>query len=298
MSDAKNYLRNGYVHIKSPFSESEIAKMRKAMLQGGNESSVKGIDFLLANKEIYSGQLDKTISGRLANIFGSNYKIVNDINIHLDQFYNDRPDKGWHIDAGAERLARYLFSSDYRFCKVGIYLQPNSKDLGGGVDVEVGGQNSFRFFGSGNFGYFLSLSYYFFDRLFISKFRKKISVELEAGDVLVFDSRLPHRSTPKKRKREAKEPEKLVIYWQIAGDRKNAFLYLKNAMFLEFSDKGNFRHYSEYLGYHYPTDYPDEYCQLVSDNIEVVSLPGNIASRYKDKIPEGALNEVFFPEQL
>ena len=54
---------------------------------------------------------------------------MNDINIQVEQYYNARKDKGWHIDAGHERLAKYLFDSSYGFCKVGIYTEPNTPDM-------------------------------------------------------------------------------------------------------------------------------------------------------------------------
>ena len=90
---------------------------------------------------------------------------MNDINIQVEQYYNARKDKGWHIDAGHERLAKYLFDSSYGFCKVGIYTEPNTPEYGGGIDVEISGHKSFKSFGSGKISLLRIIGLLFFRSL-------------------------------------------------------------------------------------------------------------------------------------
>ena len=45
---------------------------------------------------------------------------------------------GWHHDAGSERTSHYLFAPAYRCVKCGIYLQDNTVEWGGGIEIAPG----------------------------------------------------------------------------------------------------------------------------------------------------------------
>ena len=288
----KKYSENGYVLIPSVFNKSEVHEMREAISNG--DYSYKGlreIDFFLENKSIYKRQFNEKILKVIEEIFGCEYEIINDINIQSNLIDNTGRYDGWHIDAGSEFPQEYLFSGSYGVCKVGVYLQDNSR----GIDVEVGGHKRFKNFGKANHKKkLLALLYYYFDKAIISNFRKKIMVPLEAGDVLIFDSRLPHRSSPALRQRTEGEPAKIVIYWQVAKNQLNSKIFLKNAMKRAVSDENSFKYFMKYLGYFYPGDYPAEYCDEAKKNkIIIRSLSAEMSLRYK-MIEERAYNEAMF----
>ena len=80
----------------------------------------------------------------------------------------------------------YLFSQEYKFYKVGIFLQDNSFNYGGGIDLKKSSHKSFKDFGKQTLNYSISTT-------LIVNFLKKISrVPLKSGDVIIFDSRLAH----------------------------------------------------------------------------------------------------------
>ena len=133
---AQQYSKYGFVHLKQVINRSELDEIRNLIKSIGSGGFVKGIDFFLEHKTLYQHQFNSKILKALQEVFGNDYKLVNDINIQVEQYYNSRKDKGWHIDAGSERLAKYLFDSAYGFCKVGIYTEPNTLEYGGGIDVE------------------------------------------------------------------------------------------------------------------------------------------------------------------
>ena len=294
----KQYLKNGFVHIKNVVSRSEIDRLYGLIVSENSRPFVLGIDKLVQHPDIYSMQFNKKILSVVREIFGNNACLLNDINIQVDQFYNDRDDDGWHVDAGGERLARYLFKPGYGYAKVGLYLKDNSNSVGGGIDAEIGGHKSFRYFGDG-LGYVFSIFAYFIDRIFISRFRKKSMIDTKGGDVLIFDSRLPHRSTPKNITQVEAKERKVTLYWQVAKDHKNANDYLGHAMKMEVSDPNGFRHYAKFLSYKFPDDYPDQYVKSceVSD-MSVASLTDCLCDRYKNiEYPDGKYDDVFFAQK-
>lgn len=295
MGIKEDYLKNGFVHLKEVFSAEEVKIIREKINSNGSGSYVKDISDLLRDSEIYSVQFNRKIVGAVKEIFGNDALVLNDVNIHVNQFYNNRPDKGWHLDADGERLARYLFSSDYGFCKIGVYLKDNTESGGGGIDVEFGGHKSFCDFGSSRIGYALSVAYYFLGRTIFSIFRAKKRVESCAGDVIIFDSRLPHRSTPSNFPN--KEISKITIYWQVAKDELNARRYLIHSMHMASADPNNYYHYSDFLSYHYPDDYPSEYVALASNSgLRVSSLSSGACKRYAVNVGSGPFADSFFTE--
>jgi hypothetical protein len=295
MSNLKReYSKLGFVHLKQVLNSSELDEIRRLIKSCDSGGFVKEIDFFLEHKTLYQHQFNSKILDALKEIFGDDYRLVNDINIQVEQYYNARKDKGWHFDAGHERLAKYLFGSGYGFCKVGIYTEPNTLEYGGGIDVEMSGHKSFKSFGSGPIAYCAALFYYFFDRLILSPFRKKVSLQTRAGDVVIFDSRLPHRSTPRKMEREGIHEPKISVYWQVAKDSSNAQIYLKAAMHMAFFDKNNFKHYRQFLSYYYPAGFPKEYVDLAQNSSGVSSLSEKVSKQYAVELHSGTYEEVFF----
>lgn len=288
----KEYNKKGYVHLKGILNETEILELRNLILKSNKEKSfVKEIDFFLEHNSIYKLQFNKTILKSIKEIFGSEAMLLNDINIQVEQFYNDRSDKGWHIDAGGEGYSKYLFHPSYGYAKVGVYLKSNSIETGGGVDIEEGSHKAFRYFGSGNLAYFFSLLYYGLDRILFRFFRKSRIINTNQGDVLIFDSRLNHRSTPRK---SHSDVPKISIYWQVAKDSQNAKDYLRHAMKMAVSDKNNFKHYFQFLRYKYPDNYPKEYIRLAKNSILISNLSSRIAKLFSAEPQENSYDKNFF----
>ena len=108
--------------------------------------------------------------------------MIPDFQIHRNLFGT------WHVDSGAEKSAPYLHRKDYKFVKCGIYLQDNSKEWGGGIQL-------------------VPKSHLFPIKTQIRKLDHKIKsirdkfslknnildVPIKAGDFLAFDSRLLHK---------------------------------------------------------------------------------------------------------
>ena len=293
----KEYEKYGYVHLKEVLSTKDVEVLKNLILESGRRSYVREIDFLLKHHDLYKHQFNPSIISAVKQIFGVNSMYVNDVNIQVEQFYNDRPDKGWHADADGEGMAKYLFRREYGLAKIGIYLKSNSAEMGGGVDVEVGGHRSYQYFGDSFIGHFFSVIYYKIDRLLLSKFRRREMINTKAGDVLIFDSRLPHRSSPKFVSESDEDERKISIYWQVAKNANNANDYLRHSMRMDFVDENNFRHYGKFLSLSFPADYPVDYVNYASDYLPIASLSNSLSDRYKKDLPSGNYEEVFFNQK-
>lgn len=128
-------------------------------------------------------------------------------NYHVSR--TETPFAGWHRDAGGEyRYAgcrKLLNDPEYRFAKIGIYLQLNDTTAGGSIDVIPG---SHRW---GRLRYSLIANLFEFSRIGIKFFGKNRlvafdhwvckkmgvrSLSLKEMEIALFDSRLIHRGTP------------------------------------------------------------------------------------------------------
>jgi hypothetical protein len=208
---------------------------------------------------------------------------------------------GWHADAGSESGNQYLYSPDYQFGKLGLYLQDNTINFGGGIDVVPETHKAYRYMNGMRVFQKINAGFVAFSRKF-----KKLSVPLKSGDAVFFDSRLVHRSSPptsiqltsleasaQRVSYEKINPQnaKYVFYWN-AGSEKDANHFLRNSCMRSMNEemfaaegKGEL-FYSNYLRYTYPDDFPDEYKEAVdrSSRIVIDSLDANKSVLFKSLI--------------
>lgn len=164
--------------------------------------------------------------------YGIDIYITREIQLHINRRDNSGKLNGWHID-GAQEIVNcpilnpYLCNKNYQLYKVGIYLQSNAKDHPCGVDVKplfwptnLPVPKLFKL----PLALKLSLISLF---LFPGK-----TVNTQAGDAFLFDSRVFHRATPAL---SEKNPTKIVFYFNAALSRDIVDLHhnfmLKMAVF-------------------------------------------------------------------
>ena len=198
--------RFGFIHLKGVLEAKEISAIR--------ENLHKAYDALETNKnyrvrdllppdtftmpEIYRLPLKERIVQGLKAILEPNYTMLPDLLVSKNQAglhpgkYNKHP--GWHWDSSSEGKQSYFYDPGYRFVKCGLYLQENTEDYGGGVDI-VPGRHTFPLTAGGvNLNFKVKNLVDLFGMYF-----RSVMAKLEPGDFLAFHSCLPHRSTlPKK----------------------------------------------------------------------------------------------------
>jgi hypothetical protein len=195
---------------------------------------------------------------------------------------------GWHEDSGSEQTtgSAYLQSSSYRFAKCGVYLQDNTEEWGGGIMVVPGAH---RYPIRSPFPVLNRKIKTFTNR--VMRTLNAVTVDVRAGDMVFFDSRLPHASTFPSRIPEPTregtyhypteipdEHAKLILYWDACNeDMARDFMEnsVRRARKEEAPDAGVVSgvFYSDYLRRYFPDDYPDDFVSAATDSrVRIASL--------------------------
>jgi hypothetical protein len=135
------HTRNGYSHFRGVFTAAEIAALRAGVDRAFAESQPQRIDqarFLTAAKdapELACVLRHPGLVRSLSTILGDDYLHCDEFGVHAD-FYSS----GWHCDTSSPSNAGHDFFWDPNFnvVQVAIYLQPNDPANGGGLDVIPG----------------------------------------------------------------------------------------------------------------------------------------------------------------
>ena len=282
--DYKNFKKNGYITFESGLNNLEISNLRKLLLKHveDGDSCEFCIDYALQNKDVYKTLFKKNIIKKLNNL-SENIYYLTDLNIQINKISVSGRKKGWHIDANFEHYLKsdYLFSQDYRFYKVGIFLQDNLLNYGGGIDLKKASHKSFKNLGKKTLNYLYNFIF--------SKFpKKKYRVPTKAGDVIIFDSRLAHSSSSSQisTNKIKKDNMKIVLYWDVAGRLQDAENYLNSIIVKTFVNQklDNNIFNLNFLSHNYPNSFNDFHKDLISKSgISFCSLDSD-GSSYFEKI--------------
>jgi len=236
----EEFKKNGFVIIKNVIPAEKIESIRlllknefeKEAATGKKTRRPSGVRMFQV-PEIYMLLLSDPITSALKKIFGKNYVTIPDLIPQKDMC------GGWHLDCASEIPNSYLLDPDYTFAKCGIYLQDNSNEWGGGVDI-VPKHHTYpvTFLGTKVAHQVKSVK----NRIGI-RVKGKMA-ETKAGDMLVFDSRLPHRSTHPHLlptlpgvtldgntiRNMPFDKSKLSIYWNVCSTEKEARDFMLNSI--------------------------------------------------------------------
>ena len=215
MDDLKFYKENGFLIIKNVFNTNDLKAIRSILInEFKSKKNPKVLDVYQlknSNKFLSELYLSDKLYQKLYDIF--HHKEFGKIFILppfsiMRNFFPKHSSHTWHIDASGEFRYKYckdrIYAKDYLFAKVGIYLQNNS-EYGGQIDI-IRGSN--RTYGKRTFKSFLAKISLKMKMKFVSKLNIKIKkffekkflnyekLNLNLGDVVVFDSRVYHRGSP------------------------------------------------------------------------------------------------------
>jgi hypothetical protein len=297
-----NFLIKGYVVLPGVFNAEEVKILRGRLSEKFQEYYEKNIfkrcllpSESLNFKEIYAIPFREKIVKALKELLGDDYSMFSDLTVDRNCFgYN-----AWHTDANSEGDQPYLYEKNYKFVKCGVYLQSNSFEWGGGIDLVTGGHLFGRTFPFNLFNLEIRRK---FNSLYNQIGKKYFAgrAEIGPGDVVIFDSRLWHKSsTPHNilQNGEIKTlnnfiadiPEdktKFVIYWDCCNSASaegflNNNLGRANEEILNYKDEFLF---ADYLSKIFPDDYPADFVSSVKNNkIRVAGLEKEKALELKNK---------------
>lgn len=224
MSLLSEYKKYGFV--KFPLFDSEtVAYLRGKILEKiePGKSGEYYIDYYAGafNEDLFFG--NKELIKKIKELFKDPIYLP-DLNIQINRIDQKGFKRGWHLDCGTEYALKrdYLFDEHYEFLKVGIYLQDDTLDYGGGIEVQPKSHQPFFKYGRNHFSRMLLFLRVTFPTIFPSK-----RVKVKSGDVILFDSRLQHRSSSSliDFKIAGANNAKLTIYWTVAGSKYLAESY-------------------------------------------------------------------------
>jgi len=282
----RQFKKYGYVILDNVIDSDSVQALRSIIEDKSKISSSERmltIGDIVTCKELLILQFNTAIVDAVHKIF-ENPTYINDLQIQVNIFGNMGKTKGFHLDCGSELSDlrnNYLNKPDYRFAKIGIFFQNNDKQYGGGIDVVPYCHNIFLFCRS-----------LFFSRKILNtilrivpKVRLHKRARIRSGSVVIFDSRLPHRSSVPHsfidsykpdggRSNLPKEHSKYVMYWNVC-DQEYVSAFLSNSKKRAVADCSPLDEYfAEYLSYGYPVSYPEWYEDEVNrSQIKIAWLP-------------------------
>ena len=196
----ENYLLNGYLVIKSIFNKEYISKLRKRII----DLSYKDMEKyeILLDEDIQNILLNKKLITTIKEILDCNnilYYSDSSIVNHVNPFKNRN---GFHNDARGEDQNK-PYEQEYPILRVGIYFE-DYKNYSGGLKIKKKSHKYFIF----NFRRILADALRLFKILFTKtryslaslKLGKSINLELEQGDVVIWNLRTHHCGTSRRLK--------------------------------------------------------------------------------------------------
>ena len=245
------FTRDGYIILNNVIDEKSINKLRTNFsfeFHDQNYPNLLDIYQLDNNnlifKDIFS---DSSLLQKIKEIFKN--QDFDEVNIFppfqiMRNFFPRLRSHTWHIDASGEFRYQYckekLRNEKYFFAKIGIFLQKNT-NFGGQIDIIP---KSHKLYSKNNFFNFIKKNFLKFKMNLIKimsaelklKYEKHLlnfkRLDLNPGDVIIFDSRIFHRATPIDINSEkgvkfeknsnyiknlSKEKTKYAIYFQIGN---------------------------------------------------------------------------------
>lgn len=224
MSNVKNeFKKNGFVISKPIINEIAISEIREQLNKEFHEKkNYKGValeidqfeDLDLAKNilNILFSDETKKIIRELEDLSSEPVSLLPPVHVHKNYHLDQSKTLGWHRDCGGELKHNYckkkIYSKNYLFSKVGIYLQTNS-EIGGSIDIIQSSHKNFSFIktflrkiNSIPLKLVLLLHKYFkniyfqISENFFMQFIKAKRLYPQKSSAVFFDSRLIHRGSP------------------------------------------------------------------------------------------------------
>ena len=291
-----HFNRYGYIHVPSVIDPAEVERFRGYMQElfrreieksGGDRVRYLNGAVSLSDPKIYGLLFNTAVVDALKTILGPSYAMIPGCMVSRN-CYGFSESGGWHWDSSSEGKQAYLHDADYRFVKCGIFMQDNTAEFGGGIDLVPHRHRWPLRTKSTNLNFKAkNLSDMF------GKFVLKKRVEIRAGDFLAFGSCVPHRSTlpnaldsiitlaDRKAGHIANMPEaraKVILYWDACRAQFAQAFMENNAnreIREELSDPSQDQlFYSCFTSRQFPRDYPAEFISCVNNTgIQIPNLP-------------------------
>ena len=151
------YLKNGYAILDNPFDNDTVKNLKNEIDDlFDNDEEVSLSVSNIKNEELFNkilGILNTNEIQKFTKSLSEHYKTEVSLlpnfhimrNYHVNRLTANRI--GWHRDVASEFNYEYckdkLNNEKYVFGKVGVFLQENSEDFGGAVDIIPGSSETY-----------------------------------------------------------------------------------------------------------------------------------------------------------
>jgi hypothetical protein len=244
-SSLDHYQREGYALIPGVLSPDQVATLRAAALHVfANEALGRG-DTQSVRLDVFSRYAafrwlweHPPFLQALRSVFGEDFAVVSESAIHDSGF------GGWHRDTESQEVhgERFHRDGDFHVGQVAIYLQDNVADYGGGIDVVPRAHHEHD---SRLAIWKLKAHLLYHQRcppLIKSAVRKihdfgprpideasferrKLSIPSKAGDVVIFDLRIPHKASHPRITPVPETHRKLALFVVCGRNNRGTRLY-------------------------------------------------------------------------
>jgi hypothetical protein len=213
----EQYFQDGYLLIPNVLTAEEVRWLRAFFRPKFDSPKLLGdthhwlLDIFGRYREVRWLCFHEPTLKIVRSLFGEDIILLPDSTAHFNYF------GGWHKDTGTfDRAGRAFFKDkDYLMWALAYYLQDNTVEYGGGLDVEPGSQRQpddpflrpppmrrrrllERLWHQIDRGarqkYWLAWKRFEFDPFYEPK--NVVTVPSKAGDLVIFDSRVNHHATP------------------------------------------------------------------------------------------------------
>jgi predicted house-cleaning noncanonical NTP pyrophosphatase (MazG superfamily) len=270
MMVSENLKKNGYVILKNVLGSEQCQLLRDKCVEIiGNERLIDGAKSLKIKEFYNTFFLEKLLESMKDILKEEQLYLLPDMQVHRNIYKAG----GWHTDSDSEIKHGYLENDDYKFYKVGIYLQENNINFDGGINI-LPKSHKFINFKKLTLGkiFYRSLIKLFnkFPIIFDDFLSKKVVVE--PGDAVIFDSRIAHSPSVTNLKKNNRSKDKIVIYWNFSN-YKYSMKYLENSIQRIKDDRKNDKSYINQITSCFPDNYAHDLVNLCNkNNIKFQSL--------------------------
>jgi hypothetical protein len=213
----KSFTSNGYLLVPGVLDQEQVRSLREYLrpkFDTPAEDREKGdldqamFDIFSRNPPIRWLLFHQPTQEVLRGLLGDDFVVLRETSAHFELF------GGWHKDTTAqERVGQsFQWDRDYLMVEVAYYLQDNSEEFGGGLDVRPGTHRHSDHYATPEKDDSSSKLRKVRNRVFGAPDEKSLSVPSKAGDLVIFDFRLDHQATQRTSTNPPPDREKLAIF--------------------------------------------------------------------------------------
>lgn len=226
-----DFRKNGYLLVPDILTTDQVCALRatlRAKFNTSDEERLPG-DTSQYIYDIFSRHADvrwllfhEPTLAVLRLLLGEDFVVMREVAAHFQSF------GGWHKDTSAQERAGHMFQwdDDYLMVEVGYYLQDNTPEYGGGLDVHSGSHREPDYFvrPPAPSGRMLRMLGKLIGHVGNDE-RRAVSIPSKAGDLVIFDFRINHRATQPKHQTIPEESQKMAVFIACSRNTRHVKAY-------------------------------------------------------------------------